>query len=108
MDKRILFDIHMLYNMGMSKRQIARMLGLSRPTVQRYLKNPDLTKPRPAAKTSILAPFYDQIKELLEKWPDASAVVIKQRIQARGYLGGITILRDYLQAIRDKQKCLFR
>jgi transposase len=104
MDKRTIFEIHRLHDIGMKGRQIARTLGLSRPTVRKYLANPDITKPKPVAKTSKLTPFYDHIKELLENWPGVSAVVIKQRIDDKGYSGGLSILRQYLRAIRSRRK----
>jgi transposase len=104
MDKRTIFEIHRLHDLGMKGRKIARTLGLSRPTVRKYLANPDITKAKPVAKESKLAPFYDHIKDLLEHWPEASAVVIKQRIDDKGYSGGLSILRQYLRAIRSKRK----
>jgi transposase len=104
MDKRTIFEIHRLHDMGMKERKIARRLGISRQSVRKYLVNPDITRPAPAPKTSKLEPYYESIHKLLEQWPDASAVVIKQRIDAQGYSGGITILRDYLQAVRGQRK----
>jgi transposase len=104
MDKRTLFDIHRLHDMGMKERQIARLLGLSRPTVSKYLKNPDITRAPRHPTPSKLAPYYEYIQSLLAQWPEASAVVIKQRIDEKGYAGGISILRDYLIAIRGHKK----
>jgi transposase len=104
MDKRTIFEIHRLHDMGMKERKIARRLGISRPSVRKYLAHPDITRVPLTPKTSKLESYYDSIHELLGKWPDASAAVIKQRIDAQGYTGGITILRDYLQAVRGQQK----
>jgi len=104
MDKRTIFEIHRLRHLGMKERKIAVQLGLSRQTVRKYLEHPDITKTKPNPKSSKLQPFYDMIKQLLERWPKASAVVIRQRIADKGYSGGITILRDYLQAVRVKPK----
>jgi len=103
-DKRTLFEIHRLRELGMKERQIARQIGLSRPTVRKYLQDPDITRPRRHPKSGKLDPYYPYIHKLLEGWPDASAVVIKQRLDERGYTGGLTILRDYLQATRGPQK----
>jgi transposase len=102
--KRTIFEIHRLHDMGMKERKIARHLRISRPTVRKYLEDPDITRARHSPQPSKLEPYYDYINELLKDWPDASAVVIKQRIEEKGYSGGISILRDYLRAIRGRQK----
>jgi transposase len=103
-DKRTIFEIHRLHELGMKERKIARHLGISRPTVRKYLRNPDITRVKPIAKPSKLEPYYDYINQLLGGWPDASAVVIKQRIDEKGYSGGFSILRDYLRAVRGHRK----
>jgi len=103
-DKRTIFEIHRLHELGMKERRIARHLGISRPSVRKYLDSPDITRTKPTAKPSKLEPYYGYIKELLEEWPDASAVVIKQRIDEKGYDGGFSILRDYLRAVRGHRK----
>ena len=102
--KRIIFDIHRLKDLGWSERKIARHLGLSRPTVRKYLQNPELTPAPRAARVTKLDPYRDYIQELLTTWPEASAVVIKQRLEARGYLGGLTMVRDYLRTVRGRQQ----
>lgn len=98
-DGQSIFEIHRLRNEGLSVRKISRLLKLNRETVVRYLNNP-LRKASPRAKVSRkLDPFKEEITRLLELDPQASAVVIRQRIAARGYTGGITILREYLRAL---------
>jgi transposase len=103
-DKRTIFEIHRMHELGMKERKIARHLGISRPTVRKYLANPDITRVKPIAKPSKLEPYYDYINQLLEGWPEVSAMVIKQRIDEKGYSGGISILRDYLVAVRGHRK----
>jgi transposase len=103
-NKRTIFEIHRLHDLGMKERKIARHLGISRPTVRKYLANPDITRAKPVAKPSKLQPYYDYINQLLDGWPDVSAVVIKQRLDDRGYTGGLSILRRYLRAVRGHRK----
>jgi transposase len=98
-DRRTIFEIHRLAHNGLSVRKIAATLGLSRPTVQKYLDDPTIqaTKPTRASK---LDPFKDDIERLLETDPKVSAAVIRQRLQERGFDGGATIVRDSLSHVR--------
>jgi transposase len=98
-DRRTIFEIHRLAHDGLSVRKIAATLGLSRPTVQKYLDDPtaQATKPTRASK---LDPFKDDIARMLETDPKVSAAVIRQHLQERGFEGGATIVRDYLSHVR--------
>jgi len=82
-----------------SMRRIARHLHLGTRTVKKYLHSPvplPVHRPRP----SKLDPFQPLIAELLEQDPRAPGSVILQRLQAAGYSGGHSILRQYLQQTR--------
>jgi transposase len=103
-DKRTLFEIYRLKDLSLTERKIARQLGISRPTVRKYLASPDLTAKQRTPKAKKLAPYTDYISELLNQWPNASAVVVKQRLADRGYPGGITILRDYLRTLKSQKQ----
>jgi transposase len=93
-------DIHRLAGgEHWSMRRIARQLRLAARTVKKYLAAPvpsPVRRPRP----SKLDPFKPLIRELLEQDPHAPGTVILQRLQAAGYSGGHTILRDHLQRVR--------
>lgn len=99
-DERTIFEIHRLANEGLSTRKIARILGISRETTARYLADPTVTRPR-VQRSSKLDPFKEEIARLLEIDPRASAEVIRQRIAAKGFAGGKTIVGDYLRTVRD-------
>jgi transposase len=88
---------------GWSIRKIARHLHLCRKTVQRHLRLPKPV-PRRRGRPSKLDPYKPLIAELLERDPEASAVVIAQRLQSLGYPGELTILRDYLRHLRRRQQ----
>jgi transposase len=103
-DKRTIFEIHQLADQGLSERQIARRLHIARPTVRKYLEHPTITKAARSPRVKKLDAYRDYIAELLTSWPEASAVVIKQRLEDRGYRGGISMLRDYLYGIRGSNK----
>lgn len=78
-DERTIFEIHRLHMEGLSIRKIGQRLSLSRDSVAKYLDNPvrqKITFQRP----SKLDPFREEIKRLLEIYPEASSEVIRQRL----------------------------
>mgnify|MGYP003974013279 CR=1 FL=1 len=101
--RQIVFDIHRLKDEGYSTRAIARMLGIGRNTVVRYLKRPDAS-PTPKKRISKLDPYKEQIKNYLKKDPTVGATVIFVRIKQMGYIGQLTILRKYLREQRGQIK----
>jgi transposase len=100
-ERRTVFEIHHLAHDGLSGRKIAARLGLSRQTVHKYLADPTPQRPR-ITRASMLDPFKDAIAALLEVDPQASAMVMRQRLQERGFDGGISIVRDYLRRVRPQ------
>jgi transposase len=93
-------EIHRLHwHQKRSLRDIARHLNLNRRTVAKYLITP-APQPKPSARTSQLDAFHQAIDALLEQAPNASAVVILQRLRPLGYQGGISILKQYLHRQR--------
>ena len=56
---------------------------------------------RPIANAAVNSiPTSRRYAELLQQNSSATAPVLAQRLQTLGYTGGITILKDYLQAAR--------
>jgi len=102
-DRQTVFEIHRLHNLGWKERKIARKLRISRPTVRRYIENPEPLK-RKKSRASKLDPYRSRIKQLLEQDPEVKAPVVLQRIEKEGFDGKITILRDYLRGLRGQQK----
>lgn len=85
---------------GLTKRAIARRLGMSRTTVIRLL---GLREPPRYVRTprgSLVDPFADEIASMLEVEPDAPATVIRERLRRAGYIGGISILKEHLARVR--------
>lgn len=68
-------DIVGLHNRGLSQRAIARKLGISRPTVRKYLEDPSrigqYRRSRP--RSSQLDPYADTIKSWIEEDPHYKA-----------------------------------
>jgi len=102
MDSSTIETIYRLrHGQGWSIRKIARHLHLSRPTVRRYLRSP-VVAPTARPRQSKLDPYKPLILELLERDPQASAVVILQHLQEAGFEGEVTILRHYLKTVRRR------
>jgi len=102
-DRQTVFEIHRLDHLGFTERKIARTLRISRPTVRRYLENPQPQKPK-ISRSSKLDPYQERIGQLLEKDPAVKAPVLLQRLQQEGFDGKITILRDCLRRLRGQQR----
>jgi transposase len=99
-DQRTIFEMHRLAHEGLSLRKIARTLGIARRSAQKYLAEPN--PPRPLLnRPSMLDPFKEEIERLLQIDPTASAVVIRQRLEAQGLPGGLSILRNHLRQVRS-------
>jgi len=99
-NKRTVFEIHRLNDMGFSIRQIAETLNLDRGTVTKYINHPDSVGNYSGRRSSKLDPFQDHIKEMVEQYPRLKAPVVLRKIKENGFDGEITIVRDYLREIR--------
>jgi transposase len=84
-------------------RKIARHLKIGRRTVAKYIETP-APPPTRRDRASKLDPFKPAIGELLERDPTAPATVIAERLRTLGFDGGITILKDYLHALRTEAR----
>jgi hypothetical protein len=79
----------------LSGRVIARRLHCSRHTVAAALELEQPPSGTAARRASLLDPYLDQIQELLARYPDLSAVRIREEIARgpQGYTGSATVLR---------------
>jgi len=82
-------------------RRIARHLHIGRRTLVKYLNTP-AARPAPRRRTSKLDPFKPAIADLLAEDAEASAVVIAERLRSLGFDGGLSILKEYLHAVRGQ------
>jgi transposase len=55
-------------------------------------------------RTSKLDPFVDQIKSLLEQFPNITGKRVHEEIEAAGYGGGISIVQEKLRVLRPTPK----
>ncbi len=89
-----------LHKQGLSKSEIARQLGYCRKTVSKYVeaKDPPVSKKR-SAKPSKLDAHKEYIIQRL-KSGSLTATRIYSEIQARGFSGKYTIVKDFVQENR--------
>ena len=87
--------IRALNKRGVYQRDVAAELGVHPKTVSRALKRDGPPKGRHKRRGSKLDPHKETVDQLLREnvW---NAVVVLREIQAEGYEGGLTILREYI------------
>jgi transposase len=98
-------EIHSMRMQGLSIRKIAALKGIGRNTVRRALRS--LAPPggkRQRVKGVKVAPFHGIIAQWLadpikRHW---TAERIFDELEERGYQGGRTVLKEYLQGVRPK------
>jgi len=94
-------EIRVLARRGMAIREIARQAGCSRNTVRRYLRDGGAQRygPRTTRTTKLdehKAYLLERIAAARPRW--IPAVVLLREIRERGYRGGLTQLKVYLQS----------
>jgi transposase len=85
-----------LHRQGISKKAIARRLGMSRNTVARLVASERPPRHERARVGSLLDPFKDEIEGLLADDHRVAATVVLERLRPCGYRGGISILKEHL------------
>lgn len=102
-----LVEIHVLNAQGHSIRAIAEQLGVSRNTVRKYLRDhaAEPIYPQRAPRPTKLDPFKVYLNERVAAakphWIPAS--VLFREIQAMGYSGGYSRLKEYLIQFKQPQ-----
>jgi len=87
---------------GLTRKAIARRLGMSRTTVIRLLALGEPPQYRRSGTGSQLDPYQAEIRAMLATDPTVAATVIRERLRRSGYAGGITILKQHLAAVRPE------
>jgi transposase len=96
-------EVHRLFHRdGLSKKAIARRLGMSRTTVIELLARDGPPRYVRAPAGSMLDPFKDEICRMLAEAPDVAATVVLERIRRSGFEGQITIVRDFVAKVRPE------
>lgn len=87
-----------LNEQGLSKADVASALGVHRTTVHRWLKDAECGKRKRKSK---LDPFRDYIRSRLRDYNLPGPVMLRE-IRELGYTGQITILREFMAAIKSR------
>jgi transposase len=96
LSKEAFIVLHHYLDEGLTKTAIAKKLGVSRRTVQRYVgsdKREPSYSPRPRRPT-LLDPFKRYLDGRLEAFPELSAVRLLAEIQGLGYGGCYMGVKD--------------
>lgn len=98
LDYRIVRMIKQKAQLGETAYQISKELNISQNTAKKYMAEDAPSKPK-YTRPSKLDPFKPKIDELMEHGI-FNCVVILERLQAVGYDGGISIIKEYVHPRR--------
>lgn len=85
---------------GVGIKELARRYGIDRNTVRRAVRSEEPPRYRRPVAASKLDPFKDEIHELLRQDPRLPGVRVRELIEPLGFVGGKTIVDDYLREVR--------
>jgi transposase len=89
---------HFVHGVGI--KELARRYGIDRNTVRRAVRSEEPPRYQRLAAASKLDPFKEEIHELLRVDPRLSGVRVRELIEPLGFVGGKTIVDDYLREVR--------
>lgn len=95
--------IKIMHQQGYSKKAIARKLGLSVNTIRKHIRADGQIKySRRPPKATKLSPYYQYIKQRVQNTQlnPIPATVIFQEVNAMGYTGSLTTVRNYVRQFK--------
>lgn len=100
--------IREFHKQGLSISDIARKTNHDRKTIRKIISQGNMPKMKERPKVpSKLDPFKDYLKQRIDKGV-FNCVKLLREIEAMGYTGKSTILRDYVKPFRTSQKAVVR
>lgn len=85
---------------GVSIRQVAQRVKVSRKTVRKVLAPEPRRPSAPRSRIRILDPYDDLVRQAIRDEQTIKAPAVLERLRAVGYTGGITVVRERLRALR--------
>ena len=85
---------------GVPIKELVRRTGLSRNTVRAALRSTEPPVFRVPERPSKLDPFREEVQRLLRVEPRLPGKRLRELLEEQGYVGGKTILDDYLREVR--------
>lgn len=86
--------------------QISKELKIDFKTAQRWMKRDRFIKRKPVSKPTILEPYKNTVKGLLERH-EYTAVQVYQKLRDEGYTGSYSMLSHYIALVRPPKKPAF-
>ncbi|HEX8814280.1 MAG TPA: IS21 family transposase [Terriglobales bacterium] len=113
MDESTRNDIIRMFYSRASHRRIAKTLAVDRKTVAKIIaEHEEARRGSPAEKRkprkSLLDPFQDNLVQLIERYPEITAVRMLEELRRIGFTGAYTIVRDRLRQLRRRPRLLIR
>ena len=108
--EELLAQLVMLHRQGLSRRAIARALGISRNTVRSLMASHAVaratehkaiaTPPSRAPRASKIDAYRERITGLLTQYPDITAQRVFETLREEGFAGGYTAVKKILRRLR--------
>lgn len=89
---------------GLSIRQVADVLGLSRKKTTSLIKQGGIVRKK---RKSLLADYARLIADWYETYPSLKASQVYDRLQTYGFTGGYTTVKEYTKVYRRKKKRMY-
>ncbi len=92
-----------MYQQGVAIGDIANVMGLNRKTVSKYVKAASPPRYERKERASKLDPFKEYVRGWLAENSFTMTRMMRE-LKAKGYDGGLTILKEFMALIKDMSK----